>query len=190
MKGLLDQLKKEIKLSTCNGCYSTARAIKLIVQIFEELEKQRIGTVKPEEFVANRYEVYSAGVFSIMDLKSHLLLKSSFNTTMMFASEDHAKDLCEALNIGHKLRMKREGIENLKLTQIWTGHGIKPDMSVCIAKLQDIKNSDFVSTTLCGDIRGNRWSRRRLSDVTCKECVNIYVNLTAMGKNYEREKIS
>lgn len=187
MKELLDQLKKEIKVSSYNGCYSTARAIELIVKIFEEL--QTVGgndsnKKGPEEFVADRYEVYSEpSFFFIRDLKSRLFLKSNLNDTrMVFASEDHAKDLCEALNIGHKLRMKREGIENPKLTDIWTGYGIKPDVSVCIAKLQDRINSDFESNTLCGDIRGNRWSRRRLSDVTCKECVSIYVNLPAMGK--------
>jgi len=71
---------------------------------------------KPEEFTADKYEVVKNGKndFSIKNLVTglcykHVSLTYSRPDIVKFYQEDEAQDYCEALNVGHKLRMKKEG---------------------------------------------------------------------------------
>lgn len=111
--GKVEELRSD--LAKHHSCIAYDVSIEgMIKKIIDALES--IGPAKPEEFAADKYKVIKNGLndFSIKNLVTglcykHVSLTCTRPDIVKFYQEDEAQDLCEAFNIGHKLRMKKEG---------------------------------------------------------------------------------
>lgn len=85
-----------------------------LMEVFRSISVTDPQKKEPEEFLADKYKVVENGQ---RDFRIYNQVTGDFTKQnnygklnhFRFATEDEARDYCEALNIGHKLRSKREG---------------------------------------------------------------------------------